>query len=87
MTWRKWSSEAAFDPWHADAMSTLGIPHPGRNQATGEVDESAAWTTAYTEVVQVATNDWRAPVGDDVAELVPDGLGTPCNPPPSPDEP
>jgi hypothetical protein len=80
--WRQWTSLADFDSWHDAACAALGIPHPGFNAATGEVDEDAQWTTAYTEAVEVSPDDWRAVVEDDVTELVPEGLGVPCDPPP-----
>jgi hypothetical protein len=83
--WYAWPTEDDFDAWHTSAKAALGIPYPGVNQATGEVDESAQWTTAYTDVIEVVADDWRAYVEADVAALVPDGLGTPCDPPPSPE--
>jgi len=83
--WRQWTSLAAFDAWHDAACAALGIPHPGRNAATGEIDEDAQWTIAYTEPTVVADDDWRAVVEADVAQLVSDGLGVPCDPPPSPE--
>jgi hypothetical protein len=83
--WYSWPDEQSFDAWHTAACTALGIPHPGYNDATGEVDPDAQWTTAYTAAVEVAADDWRAIVEPDVAQLVPDGLGTPCDPPPSPD--
>ena len=82
-----WPTLDTFNAWHALAMLALGIPHPNHNAATGEIDEDAQWTTAYTEAVVVADDDVRAYVEDTVAELVPDGLGVPSEPPPAPDEP
>ena len=82
-----WSTLASFNSWHADAMKALGIPHPNHNAATGEIDETGQWTTAYTEAIVVADDDVRAYVEQSVAELVPDGLGTPSEPPPAPDLP
>ena len=83
--WYQWVSISDFDSWHADTCGVLGIPYPNHNQATGEIDENAQWTTAYTEAVVVAEGDVRAYVEDRVAELVPDRLGQPCEPPPVPD--
>lgn len=80
----RWSSLATFTAWHDAVCTVLGIPHPGRNAATGEVDPDAQWTTAYTEPTVVTDDDVRAVVEDDVAALVPDGLGVPSDPPPSP---
>lgn len=85
MTWHRWPSLAAFDAWHNTACSALGIPHPGHNAATGEPDLDATWTTAYTDPVEVDTDDWRAVVEPHVAALCPNGLGEPCDPPPTPD--
>ena len=82
-----WPSLDLFNAWHADACTALGIPHPNHNAATGEIDEDAQWTTAYTEAVVVTEDDVRAYVEDTVAELVPDGLGVPSEPPPAPDNP
>ena len=79
-----WLSVDAFNIWHVDACTALNIPHPNRNAATGEIDPDAQWTTAYTEAVVVAEDDVRAYVEDKVAELVPDGLGVPSEPPPEP---
>lgn len=83
--WYSWQTVGAFDAWHATVCAALGIPHPGRNAATGEIDDDAQWTTAYTSVTEVAADDWRAVVEDDIAADYPDGLGVPCDPPPAPD--
>jgi hypothetical protein len=83
--WYRWTDLAAFTAWHDAACAALGIPHPGNNAATGELDPDAQWTTAYTNAVQVGADDVRAVVEDDVAELVPTGLGEPSDPPPAPD--
>lgn len=58
--WYSFTSLAAFTAWHDQVCADLGIPHPNRNAATGEVDETAQWTTAYTEPVIVADDDVRA---------------------------
>lgn len=80
--WYLWTSEDAFNIWHDSACAALGIPHPNRNAANGKVDESAQWTTAYTQPSVVSASDVRAVVEDYVAALLPDGLGSPCDPPP-----
>lgn len=85
--WYTWVSLAAFDAWHDAAKAALGIPHPGVNAATGEVDESAQWTTEYTMVAYIGEGDWRAIVEPEVAALVPDGLGVMSEAPPQPDDP
>lgn len=79
-----WQSKALFDSWHEAAKAFLGIPYPGRNLATGEIDENAQWTTAYTEPVVLADDDVRAVVENHVASVIPDGIGVPCDPPPAP---
>jgi len=81
--WHQWSDLHLFTLWHDSACAALGIPHAGYNAATGELDEAARWTTAYTRAVIVAVGDVRAVVEPDVAELIPTGLGLPCDPPPS----
>jgi hypothetical protein len=83
--WRRWSDLASFNLWHTAACDALGIPHPGNNAATGNIDQQAQWTTAYTSVIEVGPDDWRAVVKPQVAELVPTGLGAPSDPPPEPD--
>jgi hypothetical protein len=83
--WYSWSSLAGFNTWHNMVCVGLGIPHPNVNSYTGLVDPTAAWTTAYTEVIEVAVNDWRAWVAGDVAATYRDGLGTPSEAPPEPD--
>ena len=81
-----WISLDLFNSWHDAAKTGLGIPYPGRNAATGEIDENAQWTTAYTEPIVVAEDDVRAYIEQTVAELVPDGLGQPSEHPPSVEE-
>lgn len=77
----KWNSLELFESWHESAKTALGIPFPGRNMATGEIDESAQWTTSYTDAIIVSVDDVRAFVSDQVANLVPDGLGQPSEKP------
>ena len=58
--WYRWPDLAAFTIWHDAACAALGIPHPGRNAQSGEVDTDAQWTTAYTEptiIVGEGVND------------------------------
>jgi len=80
----RWNSHTDFTAWHDIVCSALGIPYPNRNAASGEIDYQAQWTTAYTEVIQVAADDWRAFVEDDIAGQFPVGLGVLSDPPPSP---
>jgi hypothetical protein len=77
----QWTSLINFQQWHEEAKTALGIPYPGYNAATGELDEDAQWTTAYTEPIIVSENDVRAFVEDYVVELAPGGLGILSEPP------
>jgi hypothetical protein len=72
--WYWWSELNLFDVWHSAVCAELGIPHPNRNFATGEIDLDAQWTTAYTEPIEQDGIVW-AVVEPDVAALVLDGLG------------
>lgn len=57
--WFRFPSLAAFDGWHREVCQQEGIPHPGRNQQTGEVDAAAQWTVAYVDHVELAPDDVR----------------------------
>ena len=85
--WRTWQTKAAFDVWHVAVVDGMNLPRIGVNQETGEPEPEAQWTTAYTEVYEVAPGDWRAPVEESVAEAYPSGIGVVCDPPPMPDVP
>ena len=82
MNWYTWTSVAAFDVWHATVIAGLNLPRIGHNQATGQPEPSKQQTTAYTSIVEVAADDWRAPVANNIANTYTDGLGTPSEPPP-----
>lgn len=73
--WYTWSSIDLFKIWHDDTCVLLGLPKPGKNIATGEVDTDAQWTTRYTYPVIVGVNDVRAFVEDEVASFSPNFLG------------
>jgi hypothetical protein len=77
--WYSWPDMDAFNVWHDAARAALGLPRPGVNASTGEVQESAAWTTSYVE--PVVGDDVRAEVEQHVAEMVPEGLGIACDGP------
>lgn len=81
MMFYSWFSLNSFNAWHDAVKFALDIPRPGRNAATGEIDETAQWTTAYTEPIIVSENDVRAFVEDHVAALIPEGLGVPSQEP------
>ena len=48
--WYEWESQQAFDIWHDAIRERLNYPLASYNQATGQLDESAPLTTAYTSV-------------------------------------
>jgi len=83
--WRTWGTLAAFDAWHTTVVDGMNLPRVGVNQATGEPEPDAQWTTAHTKATQVAASDWRAPVEDAVADAYPSGIGVVCDPPPEPE--
>lgn len=83
--WRTWETKAAFDAWHTTVVNGMNLPRVGVNQATGEPQPDAQWTMAYTEVTEIAENDWRAPVEDHIADIYTEGIGEICEPPPMPD--
>jgi hypothetical protein len=85
--WRTWETLAAFDAWHATVVDAMNLPRVGVNQATGEPQPDAQWTTSYTEATEIAPGDWRAPAEDAVADAYPSGIGVVCDPPPVPDIP
>lgn len=84
-SWYTWSTLAAFHAWHTGVVDGLNLPRVGVNQATGEPEPDAQWTTAYTQATEVGPGDFRAPVEDYVAAQFPDGLGVVSEPPPAPD--
>ena len=85
MNWYTWPTEQAFDAWHTTVIVGLNMPWIGVDQANGQPQPDKQQTTAYTSVVEVAADDWRAPVADNIAAVYADGLGTPSDPPPSPE--
>ena len=48
MKFYEWDTQADFDIWHDALCVELGYPIISINQETGEPDENAAMTTAYT---------------------------------------
>jgi len=83
MNYFTWISQEAFDNWHQTVVEGLNLPRIGVNSATGELAPDKQHTTAYTSVLEVSADDWRAPVESDIAAAYSDGLGAPCDPPPS----
>ena len=75
-----WESQEAFDAWHSSAKAALGIPRANRNSKTGDVDTSAAWTVEYTQLQTDDNGVLFAKVEDEVANNLPEGLGTPHEP-------
>ena len=86
MNWYTWTTQQDFNNWHQTVITGLHLPRVGINQATGRPEPDKQQTTAYTSVTEVAANDWRAPVDADVATTYATGLGTPCDPPPTPED-
>lgn len=86
--WYSWETQTpGFDTWHTAVKTGLNLPRVGVNQATGQLEPDKCQTTEYTAVTEVAADDWRAPVEDDIAAAYSDGLGTQCDPPPEPELP
>lgn len=46
--WYEWDNQGAFDTWHQAKIDELNLPQLSTNQATGEIDETAQKTLAYT---------------------------------------
>lgn len=78
--WYEWNSLEDFNTWHEAKKIELGLPKPGVNQKTGQVDEASTWTTEYTSVMQV-DGKWIGVVED----LHSSGLSTTLLRPPTPD--
>lgn len=81
--WYRWASAQDFFAWHKDTCVLLGLPRPGRNVLTGEIDATAEWTTSYTTAFIIDETDFRAFVEDSVAILSPNMLGVISEMPPS----
>lgn len=79
--WYEWITQEAFDTWHDAIRVRLNYPLDGYIQATGEFDESAPLTTAYTSVKLVEGKY----IGR-VEELEAEGLTPTDLRPPLPDE-
>jgi hypothetical protein len=85
MIWYSWTTLETFNAWHETVIEGLGFPRVGVNQQTGQPEPEKQQTVVYTAVFAVDPDDWRAPVGDDIAADYPDGLGVPSEPPPDPE--
>lgn len=86
LMWYSFVSFDNFSIWHDSVCTGLGIPHPCVNAATGEIDENSQWVEAYTNVIEISENDWRAFIENDIAVNYSDGIGAPCDAPPIPEE-
>jgi len=75
-----WQTEADFEAWHSVVKEALGIPYANKNSATGEIDENATWTTAYTSLSEDENGVKFARVEDEIAQQFSEGLGTPHEP-------
>ena len=94
-SWVGFADEAAFTAWHTTVCADHGIPRPGRNAATGEIELDAAWTLAYVAPVDDhGTIKAQVPDADvELYELTPtdepvyyDDAGEPVADPPVPVE-
>lgn len=79
--WFRWTSEAAFNSWHATVVAGLGLPRIGVNALTGLPEPTKQGTTGYTQPTEVESDDWRAFVEPEVAAQFPHGLGVPSDEP------
>lgn len=52
MKWYEWNSIEDFEAWHQPLCAELGYPISSVNQFTGEIDENAQPTVAYTSVIK-----------------------------------
>jgi len=76
----KWESDEAFKAWHSIVKEALGIPYANKNSATGEIDENATWTTAYTALRTDDNGVKFAKVEEEIATQFSEGLGEPYEP-------
>jgi len=76
----KWESDEAFEAWHSVVKEALGIPYPNKNSKTGEIDENATWTTAYTALRTDDNGVKFAKVEEEIAQQFSEGLGEPHEP-------
>lgn len=82
--WYTWTSPTEFDIWHSSVVNILHLPRIGANAATDEPEPNKEWTTAYTALIEVGPDDYRASIEESVAAAYADGLGNPCDPPTTP---
>ena len=69
--WWRFNSLEAFDAWHVGVCEAAGLPRPGVNQLTGEVEPDAQWTTGVAiglvqpdgSVVAFIPSPWATPTG------------------------
>lgn len=64
--WYKFPSREAFDVWHNKVCIELGLPKPSVDIYGNIVGEP--FTTSYTDVIEVAENDFRAQSEEKYAE-------------------
>jgi hypothetical protein len=63
MTWIEFNTLDEFQAWNESMNVKYNLPQPSRNQATGEIDESAQATVTYTDSFEVE-GKWIAEVED-----------------------
>jgi len=47
--WVQFVDQAAYQTYAAASCAAAGIPRPGQNQASGQTDLAACWTTALIQ--------------------------------------
>lgn len=77
--WYFWDSLNKFNIWHEQVKLGLGLPKPGINSATGEIDNNAQMTTDYTEIKSYE-NGFIAYIENDIANIYSDNIGVEINP-------
>lgn len=74
MAYWKFANRETFDTWHDAACDAAGLPRPGRNAATGEVEPDAAWTVALVDGQEQDDGSVTAEVPDEWALAMPAGV-------------
>ena len=72
--WYEWESIESFDQWHETKKQELGYPLPSINQATGEIDLDAQWTTEVALPIEVEGKIIASVADSDAEGLIPTNL-------------
>jgi 2',3'-cyclic-nucleotide 2'-phosphodiesterase (5'-nucleotidase family) len=84
--WYKWANLDSFNLWHKEVIQNLNLPRLGVNAETNEIDENAVGTTSYTQIYELAADDYRAIVETEIAKQFSNGIGELSVSPPGPEE-